>query len=378
LDTFWIYNIFAKIFLDIILYNMDNLINQKLNFSLKTSQQILKKISFIDTFKGKWNIIETKENRHLQELRKIATIESIGSSTRIEGVKLTDKEIAKVVTRINIDKLKTRDEQEVIGYWESLDIVIDNYENIELSENFIKQLHSILLKYSHKDERHKGKYKQLTNKVVATYPDGTQKIIFKTTEPHLVDKEMSDLILWTNNNFFEAENHPLIIIAILVYEFLSIHPFQDGNGRLSRLLTTFLLLQQEYLFVQYVSFEKVIEDSKKNYYKTLMEGQKNRYTDKEKIDNWILYFLDSMRILIKRLEKKYEIYRDTKIYLNHRQKLIKNLIIKYQPMKIGDLMKHLKGFSRNTIKKDLSYLRNEKILKTIGKNKGTLYLMKKN
>ncbi|OQY00242.1 MAG: hypothetical protein B6I24_00115 [Bacteroidetes bacterium 4572_128] len=357
---------------------MDNLINQKLNFSLKTSQQILKKISFIDTFKGKWNIIETKENRHLQELRKIATIESIGSSTRIEGVKLTDKEIAKVVTRINIDKLKTRDEQEVIGYWESLDIVIDNYENIELSENFIKQLHSILLKYSHKDERHKGKYKQLTNKVVATYPDGTQKIIFKTTEPHLVDKEMSDLILWTNNNFFEAENHPLIIIAILVYEFLSIHPFQDGNGRLSRLLTTFLLLQQEYLFVQYVSFEKVIEDSKKNYYKTLMEGQKNRYTDKEKIDNWILYFLDSMRILIKRLEKKYEIYRDTKIYLNHRQKLIKNLIIKYQPMKIGDLMKHLKGFSRNTIKKDLSYLRNEKILKTIGKNKGTLYLMKKN
>ena len=109
-----------------------------------------------------------------------------------------------------------------------------------------------------------------------------------------------------------------------------------------------------------------------------MEGQKNRYTDKEKIDNWILYFLDSMRILIKRLEKKYEIYRDTKIYLNHRQKLIKNLIIKYQPMKIGDLMKHLKGFSRNTIKKDLSYLRNEKILKTIGKNKGTLYLMKKN
>ncbi len=378
MDTFWIYNIFAKIFLDIILYNMDNLINQKLNFSLKTSQQILKKISFIDTFKGKWNIIETKENRHLQELRKIATIESIGSSTRIEGVKLTDKEIAKVVTRINIDKLKTRDEQEVIGYWESLDIVIDNYENIELSENFIKQLHSILLKYSHKDERHKGKYKQLTNKVVATYPDGTQKIIFKTTEPHLVDKEMSDLILWTNNNFFEAENHPLIIIAILVYEFLSIHPFQDGNGRLSRLLTTFLLLQQEYLFVQYVSFEKVIEDSKKNYYKTLMEGQKNRYTDKEKIDNWILYFLDSMRILIKRLEKKYEIYRDTKIYLNHRQKLIKNLIIKYQPMKIGDLMKHLKGFSRNTIKKDLSYLRNEKILKTIGKNKGTLYLMKKN
>ncbi len=356
---------------------MDNSINKKLNFTFKTSQQILKKISFIDTFKGKWNILETKENRYLQELRKIATIESIGSSTRIEGVKLTDKEIAKIISNINIDKLKTRDEQEVAGYWETLDTVIDNYVNIELTENFIKQLHSILLKYSSKDERHKGKYKQLTNKVVATYPDGTQRIIFKTTEPHLVDKEMSELILWTNDSFSEAENHPLIIIAILVYEFLSIHPFQDGNGRLSRLLTTLLLLQQEYLFVQYVSFEKVIENSKKEYYKALMEGQKNRYTVKEKIDNWVLYFLDSLSILIQRLEKKYEIYKDTKIYLNDRQKNIKELIIKHQPVKISDLMEHLTDFSRNTIKKDLTYMRNENLIETIGKNKGTLYLMKK-
>ncbi len=356
---------------------MDNSINKKLNFSLKTSQQILKKISFIDTFKGKWNILETKENRYLQELRKIATIESIGSSTRIEGVKLTNKEIEKIIGNIKIDKLKTRDEQEVAGYWETLDTVIDNYANIELTENFIKQLHSILLKYSHKDERHKGKYKQLTNKVVATYPNGTQRIIFRTTEPHLVDKEMSELILWTNNSFSEAENHPLIIIAILVYEFLSIHPFQDGNGRLSRLLTTLLLLQQEYLFVQYVSFEKVIENSKKEYYKALMEGQKNRYTNREKIDNWVLYFLDSMSILIKRLEKKHEIYKNTKTYLNDRQKVIKGLIIKHQPVKISDLMKHLTGFSRNTIKKDLTYLRNENLVEIIGKNKGTLYLMKK-
>lgn len=129
---------------------------------------ILKKISFIDTFKGKWNIIENKENRYLQELRKIATIESIGSSTRIEGVKLTDKEIEKIISNVKIDKLKTRDEQEVVGYWETLDTVIDNYKNIDITENYIKQFHSILLKYSDKDKRHKGSYKQLSNKVVAT------------------------------------------------------------------------------------------------------------------------------------------------------------------------------------------------------------------
>jgi len=344
---------------------------------MKTSNLILKKISFIDTFNGKWNFIENKENRYLQELRKMATIESIGSSTRIEGVKLTDKEIEKIIANVKIEKLKTRDEQEVVGYWETLDTVIDNYKNIDITENYIKQFHSILLKYSDKDVKHKGSYKQLSNKVVATYPDGTQKTIFNTTEPHLVNKEMSELILWVNTTFKEEEIHPLIIIAVFVYEFLSIHPFQDGNGRLSRLLTTLLLLQQNYLFVQYVSFEKVIEDSKKAYYKALMEGQKDRNTEKEKLDNWILYFLDSMTVLIQRLEKKYEIHKETTTYLNDRQKNIKELIIKYQPVKISDLVKHLPDISRNTIKKDLTYLRKENIVEVIGKNKGTLYLMKK-
>jgi Fic family protein len=188
---------------------------------------------------------------------------------------------------------------------------------------------------------------------------------------------MSELILWVNTTFKEEEIHPLIIIAVFVYEFLSIHPFQDGNGRLSRLLTTLLLLQQNYLFVQYVSFEKVIEDSKKAYYKALMEGQKDRNTEKEKLDNWILYFLDSMTVLIQRLEKKYEIHKETTTYLNDRQKNIKELIIKYQPVKISDLVKHLPDISRNTIKKDLTYLRKENIVEVIGKNKGTLYLMKK-
>jgi Fic family protein len=356
---------------------MDMAINEKLNFSMKTSNLILKKISFIDTFKGKWNFIENKENRYLQELRKMATIESVGSSTRIEGVKLTDKEIEKIIANVKIEKLKTRDEQEVVGYWETLDTVIDNYKNIDITENYIKQFHSILLKYSDKDVKHKGSYKQLSNKVVATYPDGTQKTIFNTTEPHLVNKEMSELILWVNTTFKEEEIHPLIIIAVFVYEFLSIHPFQDGNGRLSRLLTTLLLLQQNYLFVQYVSFEKVIEDSKKTYYKALMEGQKDRNTEKEKLDNWILYFLDSMTVLIQRLEKKYEIHKETTTYLNDRQKNIKELIIKYQPVKISDLVKHLPDISRNTIKKDLTYLRKENIVEVIGKNKGTLYLMKK-
>ncbi len=149
---------------------------------------------------------------------------------------------------IKITKLKTRDEQEVIGYYDTLEIIYENYDNIRLSENYIKQLHQNLLQHSYKDIRHRGQYKSLSNKVIANYPGEIQKAIFNTTEVHLVDNEMNDLISWTNSQFENKEIHPLIIVANLVYEFLSIHPFQDGNGRLSRLLTTMVLLQKKNLW----------------------------------------------------------------------------------------------------------------------------------
>ncbi len=212
----------------------------KINFDFKTNQQILKLISYIDSFKGKWNIVEQKENIYLKELRKIATIESIGSSTRIEGAQLTNKEIKKLLDNIEITKLKTRDQQEVVGYYDVLEIIYESFADILISKNYIQQLHQRLLKYSTKDDRHRGNYKNLSNKVVANYPDGTQKMIFNTTEPHLVENEMTDLIDWTNQQLKLDEIHPLVIIGLFIYEFLSIHPFQDGNGRLSRLLTNLL------------------------------------------------------------------------------------------------------------------------------------------
>ncbi|KQC10057.1 MAG: hypothetical protein APR54_12335, partial [Candidatus Cloacimonas sp. SDB] len=253
----------------------------KLDFDFETNQKIISKISKIDLFKGKWETIAGKESRYLKELKRIATIESIGSSTRIEGVTLNDKEIENLLHNIKVTKFVTRDEQEVVGYYETLNIIFDDFKSIGFSENYISQLHGILLKESDKDQRHRGKYKSLSNKVVATYPDGKQKIIFNTTEPHLVKKEMSDLVEWVNSQFSEGILHPLIIISAFVYEFLSIHPFQDGNGRLSRLLTTLLLLKYDYDFIQYISFEHIIEERKKDYYKALKEGQKNRNTKKE-------------------------------------------------------------------------------------------------
>ena len=278
---------------------------------------------------------------------------------------------------VKITKLKTRDEQEVIGYYDTLEIIYENYDNIRLSENYIKQLHKNLLRHSDKDTRHRGEYKSLSNKVVANYPGGIQKVIFNTTEVHLVQSEMNDLISWTNEQFEKGEIHPLIIVANLVYEFLSIHPFQDGNGRLSRLLTTLVLLQKDYMFIQYVSFENLIEKTKTAYYQALMEGQKNRNKENENISKWTLYFLDKLSVLTQRLDKKYDVFKSKGGYLNERQKEIKEYLKKNQPLKIFDIAKRFKNINVNTIKKDLQYMKKEQIIISIGKGKGTVYLIEK-
>ena len=355
---------------------MDRYIN-KLKFDFQTNQKILNLISQIDLYRGKWNIIEKQENLYLKELRKIATIESIGSSTRIEGGTLTNKEIEELLNNVKITKFKTRDEQEVIGYYDTLEIIYENYDNIPLSENYIKQLHQNLLRYSDKDTRLRGKYKSLSNKVVENYPGGRQKVIFNTTEVHLVQKEMNDLITWTNEQFEKGEIHPLIIIANFIYEFLSIHPFQDGNGRLSRLLTTLLLLQKGYNFIQYVSFESLIEKTKKVYYQTLMEGQKNRNKKNENISKWTLYFLDKLNLLTQKLDAKYDVFKSKGGYLNERQKEIKEYLIKNQPLKISDIAKRFKNININTLKKDLQYMKKEQVIISVGKGKGTVYLIEK-
>jgi Fic family protein len=281
---------------------MDKFIKM-ITFVFNTNQMILKLISNIDLFKGEWNIIEKQENNYLKELRRIATVQSIGSSTRIEGASLTNDEIQKLLAEIKITKLATRDQQEVAGYYEALDIIFSNYNEIKLSKSYILQLHQLLLKYSIKDERHRGVYKQVPNKVVAKYPNGIENIIFETTDPALVDYEINAIIEWANYQFESKEIHPLIVLTVFIYEFLSIHPFQDGYGRLSRILTTLMLLKFEYNFIQFISFENLIEEKKKLYFSALRDGQKNRKKNEEKINVWILFFLQSIEELIERLKK---------------------------------------------------------------------------
>lgn len=347
--------------------------NQKLEFTGAVFQQIMKQLSIIDAFKGRWEAMESRQSRHLKELRKIATIESIGSSTRIEGATLTDAEVGDLLKSVRITRLDTRDRQEVVGYYDALQVILDNYSDLELSERYIHQLHGILLRHSSKDQSHKGSYKTLSNQVVANYPDGTRKTIFRTTEPAMTAKEMEELLIWVNDRLDSDDMHPVMITAAMVYEFLSIHPYQDGNGRLSRLLTTLLLMRQGYDFVQYVSFEHIIEERKEEYYRALMEGQRDRPAGIERIDRWVLFFLDCLVTLIRRLEAKYETFSKLTWDLNVRQQEVMKFIKSHGTVRIGDVDKALSDNSRNTLKKDLTYLVNEGLLLKTGEKSGTRY-----
>lgn len=350
--------------------------DSKITFDFKTNHLILQIISRIDNFKGKWKLVEEEENIYLKELKKLATLQSIGSSTRIEGSKMTDEEIQSLLSDLKITKLQSRDEQEVVGYYETLQEIFDDYSNIDLTERNIFELHGLLLKESAKDQSHRGQYKKHSNKVVATYPDGTQKVVFNTTAPFLTAKEMEELLQWVNHHLEENTIHPLILIGTFVYEFLSIHPFQDGNGRLSRLLTTLLMLRSEYNFIQYISFEHLIEEKKKEYYKALMAGQKYRYTDKEIIKEWMLFFLGSLETLISKLEAKYTYYLQKGPYLSPKHESILDFVKEKEPVKISDIATFMSEVPLNSLKKDIQYLVREGLLEKIGERKATVYVLK--
>ncbi|MBU6152429.1 MAG: Fic family protein, partial [Chloroflexi bacterium] len=215
--------------------------------ALQITPEILSLIARIDEFKGAWRALGTLAPERLSALRRVATIESIGSSTRIEGSKLTDREVERLLSNLAIQSFDTRDEQEVAGYAELMDLVFSSWQDIPFNENHIKQLHQILLRHSEKDARHRGQYKTNSNSVAAFDESGTQiGIVFETATPFDTPRLMAELASWVNDEREKGHLHPLLIIAIFVVVFLEIHPFQDGNGRLSRVLTTLLLIQAGY------------------------------------------------------------------------------------------------------------------------------------
>lgn len=339
------------------------------------TQELLLLITELDHFKGAWKLFGTLEPERLNALRKVATIESIGSSTRIEGSKLTDREVEQILLNLKTDSFGSRDEQEVAGYAYVCEEICQGFESIVFTENVIKQLHGWLLKFSDKDERHRGEYKKLSNNVEAFDESGQSLgIIFETATPFETPMKMEELVVWTRGQLAIQELHPLLVIAVFIVEFLAIHPFQDGNGRLSRLLTTLLLLQSGYLYVPYSSLESMIERSKESYYLALRRTQGSFKSDSPDFIPWFTFFLRALQKQKIHLQSKIEREQRINLDMPELSAQILKYIREHGRMTIGTLADFSQA-NRNTLKKHLAELVKERYILQHGKGRATWYTL---
>jgi len=342
---------------------------------IQITPELLALISEIDEFKGAWRALGMLAPERLNALRRVATIESIGSSTRIEGSKLSDRDVARLLANLEIKSFATRDEQEVAGYAETMETVFRAWQDIKITENHILQLHRDLLRYSGKDERHRGAYKTSPNSGVALDEGGKQiGVVFETATPFDTPRLMAELIAWLAEVRETGRLHPLLIVGVFVVVFLEIHPFQDGNGRLSRILTTLLLLQSGYAYAPYSSLESVIEHSKEGYYLALRQTEGTIRTEVPNWQPWLIFFLRALQQQKRRLAERIE---REKLVVSALPELAAQIIDQarnHGRVTIGDMIRAT-GASRNTLKEHLRRLVKQGLLVHHGVGKGSWYAL---
>ena len=344
--------------------------------NITITPEILKLIAEIDEFKGRWTVIETLAPEILTTLRRIATIESVGSSTRIEGAKLSDVEVEKLLSGLRSESFASRDEQEVAGYADAMDMIFDGFEAITITENHIKQLHGVLLKYSAKDQDHRGNYKKVPNDVQAFGPDGKSLgVVFETATPFETPGWMRELVDWFNRSIEEESQHPLILIGIFIVVFLAIHPFRDGNGRLSRALTTLLLLRAGYGYVPYSSMESIIERNKDSYYLALRRTQQVIRKEEQNWEPWLVFFLKIMAKQKDNLAAKVKEEQSLRASLPALSRQILELVRTRGEITVKEIEEST-GANRNTIKVHVKKLAEQQYLRQVGQGRGARYMIK--
>lgn len=339
---------------------------------LNPPSDIWLKINKIDELKGQWIAGAKLSPQVLGRLKRSVLITSTGASTRIEGAKLSDEDIEKMLKGLSIQKFTDRDVQEVKGYYELLNNVFDSWKNIKFNESSVKHFHKELLKYVDKDKGHRGEYKKQENKVQMIDETGKSVgVIFDTTPAYLTPKEMQELVEWTIGSLENNTYHPLLVIGNFLVEFLNIHPFIDGNGRISRVLTNLLLLKTGYAYMPYVSHEKLIEDNKPEYYIALRKSQKTIKNKKEDVMPWLHFFFD---ILLEQSKRAIELLSKENIekLLSPKQLAVweyLNTVNEATPAKISAGAK----VARPTINQALDKLLRLKKIERIGLGRTTRY-----
>lgn len=341
--------------------------------TITITPEFLNLIAEIEEFKGAWRALGTLAPERLSALRRVATIESVGSSTRIEGSRLTDREVERLLGNLEVASFANRDEQDVAGYATVMELVFSSWQDITLTENHVRQLHRDLLAFSEGDDWHRGSYKTSSNSVTAFDDQGRQVgVVFETASPFDTPRLLGELVSWFNLEREAHRLHPLLRIGIFVVVFLEIHPFQDGNGRLSRVLITLLLLQAGYAYVPYSSLESVVEGSKDRYYLALRQTQGTIRTDAPNWQPWLTFFLRALQQQMARLRIKVERERLLSATLPALSEQILDHARVHGRVTIGNLVT-LTGVSRNTLKAHFRSLVAQHLLVLHGAGRGAWY-----
>lgn len=345
------------------------------NDNILINSEILNQIARIDRFNGVW---EAKAVRlsvdQLNVMKRVATIESVGSSNRIEGNKLSNQEVEELFSKLDRKSFRSRDEEEIAGYADLINTIFDNFSEIPLTENYIKHLHKILLGHSSKDERHRGEYKKDSNRVAAFDENGNEiGTVFETASAFDTPRLMQELLTWTNATLEDRYFHPLITIGVFIVHFLAIHPFTDGNGRLSRGLTLLMLLRCRYAYVPYSSMESIVEASKDSYYRALRTTQKTIWNDAVNYTPWLTYFVTALQRQVNVLEEKLKISAEQRISeLSVTARRILSLFNAESELTMKEIIEKTE-LNSETVRKSVQGLVKKQLLVKFGVKKGASY-----
>lgn len=271
------------------------------------THNILQLLGEIREFKGKQDLFKNQSPQTLKNLIEIATIQSVESSNRIEGITAPHERIVELVQEKTL--ARNRSEEEIMGYRSILNTIHQNHKHIPFTPNIIQQFHGEMYKFT---SVRAGKWKTSDNTIEEVSKDGERVIRFQPVTAYLTPQAMDSL----HREFKQAAERgtvdPLLLIATYIFDFLCIHPFIDGNGRMSRLLTLYLLYDFGYEVGRYISLEKVIEENKESYYDSLQKSSKNWHEGKHSLQSWWEYFLGTLRHAYRLFEKRVGLIAETR------------------------------------------------------------------
>ncbi len=313
----------------------------------------------ISEYKGKQELYAKQSPQIIKTLVEIALIESAESSNRIEGVTVDKNRLKPLI--IGHSRPRDRSEEEVSGYRKALDLIHRKQRNLDISPETIKELHRL----SHAETGDAGQWKTKNNEIIRKNPDGTLEVIFKPLQAALVPKAIEQLCLAYRHSIDQLKYPPLYAVSCLTLDFLCIHPFRDGNGRVSRLLTSLALYHHGYEVGRFISLERIIEQSKETYYESLQKSSQRWHGAKHDISPWLHYFLGTIHSAYKEFEQRADSIKSPK---GAKTEIVIQAINGQQgEFSISDIERQCPAISRDMIRLVFRRLKEEKKITCLGK-----------